>query len=98
MEEECRCCRLQFATSTCAWEPRTADHGWGLGYMLNKDSRAGPTLNIFGHGRDCQSLCLVDLEYINGYSYVMNWFDATKAHADPPSVTLSDEVHTALGQ
>ena len=30
--------------------PRAADHGWGLGYMLNKGGRAGPNLNIFGHG------------------------------------------------
>ena len=27
----------------------------------------------------------------------MNWFDATKAHADPRSVALSDEVYAALG-
>jgi CubicO group peptidase (beta-lactamase class C family) len=77
--------------------PRAAEHGWGLGYMLNKGGRAGPNLDIFGHGGSGGSFAFVDLEYRIGYSYVMNWFDASKAHADPRSVALSDEVYAALG-
>ena len=65
--------------------------------MLNKGGRAGPNLNIFGHGGSGGSFAFVYLEYQIGYSYVMNWFDATKAHADPRSVALSDEVYAALG-
>ena len=30
--------------------PRVADHGWGLGYMLNQCRVAGPNPRIFGHG------------------------------------------------
>jgi CubicO group peptidase (beta-lactamase class C family) len=30
--------------------PRVADHGWGLGYMLNQRGVAGPNLRSFGHG------------------------------------------------
>ncbi|MDD4868489.1 MAG: serine hydrolase, partial [Mycobacterium sp.] len=30
--------------------PRVADHGWGLGYMLNQRRVNGPNPRIFGHG------------------------------------------------
>src|SRR6201995_4297212 len=30
--------------------PRVADHGWGLGYMLNQRCVNGPNPSIFGHG------------------------------------------------
>jgi len=77
--------------------PRVADHGWGLGYMLNQRRVAGPNPKIFGHGGSGGSFAFVDLEHRIGYSYVMNQFDATKANADPRSTALSDEVYTALG-
>jgi CubicO group peptidase (beta-lactamase class C family) len=77
--------------------PRVADHGWGLGYMLNQRRVAGPNPHIFGHGGSGGSFAFVDLEHRIGYSYVMNFFDATKCHADPRSVALSDEVYAALG-
>jgi CubicO group peptidase (beta-lactamase class C family) len=77
--------------------PRVADHGWGLGYMLNQRGMAGPNTRIFGHGGSGGSFAFVDLEHRIGYSYVMNNFDATKANADPRSVALSDEVYAALG-
>ena len=76
---------------------RVADHGWGLGYMLNQRRVAGPNPKIFGHGGSGGSFAFVDLEHRIGYSYVMNQFDATKAHADPRSTALSDEVYGALG-
>jgi CubicO group peptidase (beta-lactamase class C family) len=76
---------------------RVADHGWGLGYMLNQRGVAGPNKRIFGHGGSGGSFAFVDLEHRIGYSYVMNNFDATKANADPRSVALSDEVYSALG-
>lgn len=76
---------------------RVADHGWGLGYMLNQRGLAGPNRQIFGHGGSGGSYAFVDLEHRIGYSYVMNRFDATKCHADPRSVALSDEVYAALG-
>ena len=76
---------------------RVADHGWGLGYMLNQGGVAGPNKRIFGHGGSGGSFGFVDLEHRIGYSYVMNNFDATKANADPRSVALSDEVYSALG-
>ncbi len=76
---------------------RVADHGWGLGYMLNQGGVAGPNKRIFGHGGSGGSFAFVDLEHRIGYSYVMNKFDATKANADPRSVALSDEVYSALG-
>jgi CubicO group peptidase (beta-lactamase class C family) len=77
--------------------PRVADHGWGLGYMLNQRSVAGPNPRIFGHGGSGGSYAFVDLEHRIGYAYVMNFFDATKANADPRSVALSDEIYDALG-
>jgi CubicO group peptidase (beta-lactamase class C family) len=77
--------------------PRVADHGWGLGYMLNQRRIAGPNARSFGHGGSGGSFAFVDLEHRIGYSYVMNQFDATKCHADPRSVALSDEVYAALG-
>jgi CubicO group peptidase (beta-lactamase class C family) len=76
--------------------PRVADHGWGLGYMLNQRCVAGPNPRIFGHGGSGGSYAFVDLEHRIGYSYVMNKFDATKANADPRSVALSDQVYAAL--
>ena len=57
--------------------PRVADHGWGLGYMLNQGGVAGPNKRIFGHGGSGGSFGFVDLEHRIGYSYVMNNFDAT---------------------
>jgi CubicO group peptidase (beta-lactamase class C family) len=77
--------------------PRVADHGWGLGYMLNQRRVAGPNANTFGHGGSGGSFAFVDLEHRIGYAYVMNQFDATKCHADPRSTALSDEVYAALG-
>jgi CubicO group peptidase (beta-lactamase class C family) len=76
--------------------PRVADHGWGLGYMLNQRSVAGPNPRIFGHGGSGGSYAFVDLEHRIGYAYVMNKFDATKANADPRSVALSDQIYAAL--
>lgn len=77
--------------------PRVADHGWGLGYMLNQCRVAGPNPRIFGHGGSGGSYAFVDLEHRIGYAYVMNRFDATKCNADPRSVALSDEIYAALG-
>lgn len=76
---------------------RVADHGWGLGYMLNQRAVAGPNTAIFGHGGSGGSYAFVDLEHRIGYAYVMNHFDATKCNADPRTVALSDEVYSALG-
>ena len=77
--------------------PRVADHGWGLGYMLNQCRVAGPNPRIFGHGGSGGSYAFVDLENRIGYAYVMNHFDATKCNADPRSVALSNEIYAALG-
>jgi CubicO group peptidase (beta-lactamase class C family) len=77
--------------------PRVADHGWGLGYMLNQRGVNGPNRRIFGHGGLGGSFGFVDLEHRIGYAYVTNYFDATKANADPRSVTLSNEVYRVLG-
>ncbi|TVS84128.1 serine hydrolase domain-containing protein [Mycobacterium helveticum] len=77
--------------------PRVADHGWGLGYMLNQRRVNGPNPGIFGHGGLGGSFGFVDLEHRIGYAYVMNRFDATKANADPRSVSLSNEVYATLG-
>jgi CubicO group peptidase (beta-lactamase class C family) len=77
--------------------PRVADHGWGMGYMLNQRGIAGPNRKIFGHGGSGGSYAFVDLEHQIGYAYVMNSFDATKAHADPRSVALMREMYAALG-
>ena len=77
--------------------PRVADHGWGLGYMLNQRGVAGPNLGSFGHGGSGGSYGFVDLENRIGYAYVMNYFDATKCNADPRSTSLSDEVYRVLG-
>jgi CubicO group peptidase (beta-lactamase class C family) len=76
--------------------PRVADHGWGLGYMLNQRCVAGPNPRIFGHGGSGGSYAFVDLEHRIGYAYVMNRFDATKANADPRSIALSDAIYAAL--
>ncbi len=76
---------------------RVADHGWGLGYMLNQRGVAGPNLRSFGHGGSGGSYGFVDLEHRIGYAYVMNYFDATKCNADPRSTALSDEVYRVLG-
>ena len=77
--------------------PRVADHGWGLGYMLNQRCVNGPNPRIFGHGGLGGSFGFVDLENRIGYAYVMNRYDATKANADPRSVALSEEIYAALG-
>jgi len=76
---------------------RVADHGWGLGYMLNQRGVAGPNPRTFGHGGSGGSFAFVDLEHRIGYAYVMNYYDATKCNADPRSVALSNEVYSALG-
>ena len=77
--------------------PRVADHGWGLGYMLNQRGVAGPNLRSFGHGGSGGSYGFVDLEHRIGYAYVMNYFDATKCNADPRTTAMSDEVYRVLG-
>ncbi len=77
--------------------PRVADHGWGLGYMLNQRGVAGPNRASFGHGGSGGSYGFVDLEHRIGYAYVMNRFDATKCNADPRSTALSNEVYRILG-
>ncbi|OBA62250.1 esterase [Mycobacterium sp. 1100029.7] len=77
--------------------PRVADHGWGLGYMLNQRCVNGPNPRIFGHGGLGGSFGFVDLEHRIGYAYVANRFDATKANADPRSLALSNEVYAVLG-
>jgi CubicO group peptidase (beta-lactamase class C family) len=77
--------------------PRVADHGWGLGYMLNQRAINGPNPRIFGHGGLGGSFGFVDLEHRIGYAYVPNRFDATKANADPRSLVLSNAVYAALG-
>jgi CubicO group peptidase (beta-lactamase class C family) len=94
--EEVRVCQGGFEADLCLGA-RVADHGWGVGYMLNQRGLAGPNPKVFGHGGSGGSFAFVDLEYRIGYSYVMNRFDATKAHADPRSLALSDEVYAALG-
>jgi CubicO group peptidase (beta-lactamase class C family) len=77
--------------------PRVADHGWGLGYMLNQRGVNGPNPRIFGHGGLGGSFGFVDLEHRIGYAYVANRFDATKSNADPRSLALIDEVYRVLG-
>lgn len=77
--------------------PRVADHGWGLGYMLNQRCINGPNPRMFGHGGLGGSFGFVDLEHRIGYAYVANRFDASKANADPRSVALSNEVYATLG-
>ncbi|MGV0626720.1 serine hydrolase domain-containing protein [Mycolicibacter minnesotensis] len=77
--------------------PRVADHGWGLGYMLNQRCVNGPNPQIFGHGGSGGSFGFVDLENRIGYGYVMNYYDITKANADPRSLALSNEIYRALG-
>jgi len=77
--------------------PRVADHGWGLGYMLNQRCINGPNPRIFGHGGMGGSFGFVDLEHRIGYAYVANRFDASKANADPRSVSLSNAVYEVLG-
>jgi CubicO group peptidase (beta-lactamase class C family) len=77
--------------------PDVAEHGWGLGYMLNQRRPNGPNPRIFGHGGLGGSFGFVDLEHRIGYAYVMNRFDHSKAHADPRSLVLSEEIYAALG-
>jgi CubicO group peptidase (beta-lactamase class C family) len=85
-----------FDTDLCLG-PRVADHGWGLGYMLNQRRVNGPNPKAFGHGGSGGAFAFADLEHRIGYAYVMNQFDATKANADPRSLALIDEVYAALG-
>ncbi|RDH80116.1 class A beta-lactamase-related serine hydrolase [Mycolicibacterium moriokaense] len=94
--EKCRISQGGFDTDVVLG-PRVADHGWGLGYMLNQRGVNGPNTRTFGHGGSGGSFGFVDLEHRIGYAYVMNYFDATKCNADPRSVALSDEVYSALG-
>ncbi|WP_019969786.1 serine hydrolase domain-containing protein [Mycobacterium sp. 141] len=94
--EKCRISQGGFDTDVVLG-PRVADHGWGLGYMLNQRGVNGPNKKTFGHGGSGGSFGFVDLEHRIGYAYVMNNFDATKCNADPRSVALSDEVYSALG-
>jgi CubicO group peptidase (beta-lactamase class C family) len=94
--EKCRVSQGGFDTDIVLGQ-RVADHGWGLGYMLNQRGVAGPNRRTFGHGGSGGSYAFVDLEHRIGYAYVMNYFDASKCHADPRSVTISDEVYSALG-
>jgi CubicO group peptidase (beta-lactamase class C family) len=94
--EKCRISQGGFDTDLVLG-PRVADHGWGLGYMLNQRGVNGPNTRTFGHGGSGGSFGFVDLEHRIGYAYVMNKFDATKCNADPRSVALSDEVYSALG-
>lgn len=77
--------------------PRVAEHGWGMGYMLNAQGVNGPNRRIFGHGGLGGSFAFADLEHRIGYGYVMNRFDHTQANADPRSVVLSNEIYRALG-
>jgi CubicO group peptidase (beta-lactamase class C family) len=77
--------------------PRVADHGWGLGYMLNQRCHVGPNPRTFGHGGSGGSFGFVDLENRIGYAYVMNYYDVTEANADPRSVALVDEIYAAIG-
>jgi CubicO group peptidase (beta-lactamase class C family) len=77
--------------------PDVAEHGWGLGYMLNQRRVNGPNPNIFGHGGLGGSFAFTDLEHRIGYAYVMNHFDHSKAHHDPRSLALSEEIYAALG-
>ena len=94
--EKCRISQGGFDTDLVLG-PRVADHGWGLGYMLNQRGVNGPNTRTFGHGGSGGSFGFVDLEHRIGYAYVMNKFDATKCNADPRSVALSSEVYSALG-
>jgi CubicO group peptidase (beta-lactamase class C family) len=94
--EKCRVSQGGFDTDLVLG-PRVADHGWGLGYMLNQRGMNGPNTKIFGHGGSGGSFGFVDLEHRIGYAYVMNYFDATKCNADPRSVALSNGVYSALG-
>ena len=94
--EKCRISQGGFDTDLVLG-PRVADHGWGLGYMLNQRGVNGPNTRTFGHGGSGGSFGFVDLEHRIGYAYVMNKFDATKCNADPRSVALSNEVYSALG-
>lgn len=77
--------------------PRVANHGWGLGYMLNQRCYAGPNHRTFGHGGSGGSYAFVDLEHRIGYSYVMNRFDATQADADPRSVGIINALYESMG-
>ncbi len=77
--------------------PHVADHGWGLGYMLNQRCVNGPNPRIFGHGGLGGSFGFVDLEHQLGYAYVTNNFDTTKRLADPRSLALSDAIYATLG-
>jgi CubicO group peptidase (beta-lactamase class C family) len=94
--EQCRSSQGGFDTDLVLGQ-RVADHGWGLGYMLNQRGMNGPNTRIFGHGGSGGSFGFADLEHRIGYAYVMNNFDATKCNADPRSVALSDAVYSALG-
>jgi hypothetical protein len=86
------------STSTCAWALGSPSTAGVCGTCSTSAASSGQTLKIFGHGGSGGSFAFVDLEHRIGYSYVMNKFDATMAHADPRCIALSDEVFAALGQ
>ena len=74
---------------------RVADHGWGLGYMLNQRGIAGPNTRIFGHGGSGGSFAFVDLEHRIGYAYVMNHMGYHIAD-DPREKALRDATYACL--
>ncbi len=55
--EKCRISQGGFDTDLVLGQ-RVADHGWGLGYMLNQRGVNGPNKRIFGHGGSGGSLRL----------------------------------------
>ncbi len=63
--------------------PRVADHGWGLGYMLNQRGVSGPNR---GHSATAAPAARSRSSTSNTASataYVMNHFDATKCQRRP---------------
>ena len=77
--------------------PRSADNGFGLGYMLNQHCVIGPNPRIFGHGGAGGSFGFVDLENRIGYAYVMNYYDIAESGCDPRSVALINALYASLG-
>ena len=53
--EKCRISQGGFDTDLVLGQ-RVADHGWGLGYMLNQRGVNGPNKRTFGHGGSGGSL------------------------------------------
>ena len=72
--------------------PRVANHGWGLGYMLNQRPVAGPNVRSFGHpGAPGGSYGFVDLEHGIGYAYVSELLRRYQRRR-PRTTAASDEV------